>query len=71
MQTQKILLELPTKTLQQIKEIANVNGRQRKAQCEFVLTEFANNPFTIQCANETEYKNLTNHLAILRSEVKK
>ena len=26
---------------------------------------------TIQCANETEYKYLTNHLAILRSEVKK
>lgn len=70
MEKQKILLELPIETLQQIKEIANVKGRQRKAQCEFILSEFAKNPLTITCANETELQQLTNHLSVMRMEVK-
>jgi len=70
MSTQKFNLELPTEVLENLRKIGKQNHRERKPQCEFILTEFANNPFTIQCANETEYKQLTNHLAILRSEVK-
>jgi len=70
MQKQKILLELPTDILQKIETISKDYHRQRKAQCEFILTEFAKNPFTLTCANETEFKQLTNHLSVLRMEVK-
>lgn len=54
-----------------LQRIADRNGRSLRKQTEFILREAINNPFTIQCANETEYKQLTNHLAILRSEVEK
>mgnify|MGYP003474317489 CR=1 FL=1 len=55
---------------EQIILIAKANGRSPRKQTEFILREAINNPFTIQCANENELQQLTNHLAILRSEVK-
>ena len=70
MSTQKILLELPTDVLQKIETISKENHRQRKAQCEFILSEFAKNPFTLTCANETELQQLTRHLSLLRMDVK-